>query len=200
MKKDIKLTKRQREIITGLLLGDGHLETQNSGRTFRLKVEHSLNQEDYLFFLYKELKNLCSSEPKIKIRENGQKSIYFNTVSLGSLRFYAQQFYPERKKVIPKIIKKILTPLSLAIWYGDDGSRKSLKHKTYNIHSLGYTKSDLEKITKVIFEKFGVVTSLHRQKDKYWRIYIKSESAKYFKEEFLVKFLSNVHSLKNKIG
>nr|NIQ06013.1 hypothetical protein [Candidatus Korarchaeota archaeon] len=37
----LALSKRQREILVGLLLGDGHLETQNNGRTFRLKVEHS---------------------------------------------------------------------------------------------------------------------------------------------------------------
>jgi hypothetical protein len=47
IKKNLKLTKKQRGIIVGLLLGDGHLETQNNGKTYRLKVEHSLEQKDY---------------------------------------------------------------------------------------------------------------------------------------------------------
>ena len=36
-KKDLKLSERQRELIVGLLLGDGHLETQNGGGTDRVK-------------------------------------------------------------------------------------------------------------------------------------------------------------------
>ena len=31
-----KLTKTQREAIVGLLLGDGSMQTQNNGRTYRL--------------------------------------------------------------------------------------------------------------------------------------------------------------------
>ena len=33
--KNLKLTERQRAIVTGLLLGDGHLETQNNGTEAR---------------------------------------------------------------------------------------------------------------------------------------------------------------------
>ena len=38
-KQHLKLTRTQREVLVGLLLGDGHLETQNGGRTYRLKIE-----------------------------------------------------------------------------------------------------------------------------------------------------------------
>jgi len=41
-KKDLKLSSLQREIIVGLALGDGHLETHNNGRTYKLKVEHGI--------------------------------------------------------------------------------------------------------------------------------------------------------------
>ena len=36
-KKTLKLTKKQKEILVGLILGDGHLETLNKGKTYRLK-------------------------------------------------------------------------------------------------------------------------------------------------------------------
>jgi len=62
------------------------------------------------------------------------------------LRFYGQQFYELKKKVIPALIERMLAPLSLAIWFMDDGSRKSAKHKTYIIHSLGYSKDDLLRV------------------------------------------------------
>jgi len=51
-KKNLKLSSLQREIIVGLALGDGHLETLNEGKTYRLKVEHSLKQREYLDWLY----------------------------------------------------------------------------------------------------------------------------------------------------
>jgi len=52
-KNNLRLNKKQKDIIVGLLLGDGHLETQNSGKTFRLKIEHSINQKEYVDMLYK---------------------------------------------------------------------------------------------------------------------------------------------------
>ena len=42
----MKLSREQREILVGILLGDAHLETQNRGRTYRLKVEHSLKEKE----------------------------------------------------------------------------------------------------------------------------------------------------------
>jgi len=37
------LTKKQAEILTGLLLGDAHLET-TTNKTFRLKLEQSIKK------------------------------------------------------------------------------------------------------------------------------------------------------------
>jgi hypothetical protein len=51
--KSLKLTQKQCEIITGLILGDGHLETRTNGKTYRLKVEHSIKQKDYASSLHK---------------------------------------------------------------------------------------------------------------------------------------------------
>ena len=56
-KSKLKLTDRQREIIIGKLLGDGHLETQNKGKTYRLKIEHSIKQREHVDWLYSNLKN-----------------------------------------------------------------------------------------------------------------------------------------------
>lgn len=179
MKKQLRLTKRQRHILVGLLLGDGHLETQDNGRTYRLKVEHSIRQKEYVQWLYEEFKEWVPGGVYIKQRGK-YKSIGFTTYSHGAFRFYGQQFYSGKVKRVPGIIKKLITPLGIAIWFMDDGSRKSRKHHTYNIHTLGYKKSDLVLMQKVLSELFGIDTSLHRQKKDRWRIYILSRSAKQF--------------------
>ena len=46
-KKTLKLNDIQRSVLVGTMLGDGHLETQDKGKTYRLKIEHQLLQKDY---------------------------------------------------------------------------------------------------------------------------------------------------------
>lgn len=183
-KKNLKLNKSQKEIIVGLMLGDGHLETQNKDKTYRLKIEYSEKQKEYLYWLWEYFKNWAGTAPKIKekIIPSGIKikSISFNTYSHGAFRFYAHQFYKNKKKVIPKIIRKLLTPRSIAVWFMDDGSWKSKTHRTYIIHVDGYQKDDLLRIQSALIEKFGVETSIQRQYDN-WRIYIKTSSAEKFR-------------------
>jgi len=181
LKKKLKLTKKQKSILVGKLLGDGHLETQNKGKTYRLKVEHSIEQKEYIDWLYYELKNLANQKPQIKKRFNRKPSYWFTTYSLGIFRFYGQQFYVNGKKIIPKIIKKLLDPLVLAVWFMDDGSFKSNKHHTYILHTTGFNKKDLLIIKSIFQEKFGINVRLHKQYDK-WRIYICSDSAQKFKD------------------
>ncbi len=80
----------------------------------------------------------------------------------------------------------------------DDGSRKSAKHKTYIIHSLGYTKSDLLRIQSVLQKKLGLQVALHQQKGRYWRLYIPSESARVFEQltkEYIQPIVSMGHKL-----
>jgi len=196
-KKHLKLSQKQRDILVGLLLGDGHLETQNDGRTYRLKIEHSINQREYVDYLYKEFKNWCNQDPKVKNRGGKTDSYYFTTYSHGSFRFYGQQFYPKGKKVIPDIVSKLISPIGLAIWFMDDGSLKSKHHSTYVLHTLGYTKMDLERMKDVLKRKFSIDSRLHKQKDRYWRIYILSESSNMFRK-LVEKYI--VPSMRYKLG
>lgn len=208
-KNELKLTDYQRELIVGKLLGDGHLETRD-GRIYRLKIQHSLKQKEYVDWLYRQLKLWVGIEPKSRIQQckfpqgtSGEKACYgFNTYSHGAFRFYGQQFYTKGgKKIIPKLISKLLTPVSLAIWYLDDGSVKSNRHRTYIIHSHGYTRKDL-RVVQLALLKLGIKTALHRQNRTsglYWRIYVLSESAGKFKE-MIEPIAAQVPSMKYKLG
>ena len=183
-KKKLRLNKKQRSILVGMLLGDGHLETQNQGKTYRLKVEHSTKQREYVDWLYEQFKDFVRGVPYTKLRYLAGKtftSYGFTTYSLGLFRFYAQQFYEGQRKVMPKLIKKLLNPLALAVWFMDDGSFKSVHHRTYIIHALGYKEEDLELVKNVLQENFGIDAKLHRQYNR-WRLYIASSSAKRFQQ------------------
>jgi len=198
-KKLLKLNKRQRGIIVGLLLGDGHLETQNGGRTYRLKVEHSSAQTDYVRWLFTELREwIPAHAPYEKIRADGSKNIGFTTYSHGALRFYAQQFYEEKRKKIPFRVAQMLSPISLAVWFMDDGSRKSLRHHTYIIHTLGFSRKDLIQTQQALQKVFDLSVTLHQQKQKYWRLYIPSKSVQKF-EQIIEPYVRPIESMKHKL-
>ncbi len=167
-KQQLKLTSRQREILIGLLLGDGHLETQNNGRTYRLKVEHSIKQRDYVDWLYAEFKDWVLTPPQLKLGmrlEKTYKKYAFQTLSAPGLRFYAQQFYNKRKKVVPTQIAKWLTPLALAVWYMDDGSIKSKQHTTVLFNTQGFDEPDIVRLQTALLKNFGITTVIRKQQD-----------------------------------
>ena len=198
-KKTLELNDVQRSILVGTLLGDGHLETQNGGKTYRLKIEHQIAQRDYLEWIYDQFKEWVPGGIRSRVKKNGYEYVLFDTCIHGAFRFYGQQFYTDCTKHIPELIEKLLDPIALAVWFMDDGSWKSSHHKTFIIHTLGYTKKDLELVQKVLKKKFGIETSLHAQKGKYWRSYIKSESAEVFRK-LIEPYTSQIPSMQSKMG
>lgn len=194
-KRKVALNSFQRSLVVGMLLGDGHLESQDKGRTYRLKVEHSVKQKEYVEWLYEQFKELVRTPPRVKVRGMLQ-SYGFATYSLGTFRFYAQQFYVGRRKVVPKLIAKLLDPIALAIWFMDNGSLKSANQRTYIIHALGHSRQELERLQNVFQRKFGITANIHRQYGR-WRLYIASASARKFRK-LIEPYV--IPSLKYKLG
>jgi len=209
-KKTLKLTKEQRAIIVGSLLGDGHLETSDKSKTYRLKIEHSIKQKEYVDWLYQKMKPWIGGAPKArkvmsrfpngKILESVKYG--FTSYSHGKLRFYGQKFYPKGKKVVPKEISRLLNPLAIAVWYLDDGSYKSSRHRTFIVHTHAYSKQDLKSLQSALEKNFMVKTRLHRQirgDNVYWRIYILSESALRFRK-LVTPTVNQIFSMRYKLG
>ena len=178
--KVTKLTKELRDVIVGKLLGDAHLETQNNGKTWRLKIEHSMKQKNYVIHLYNLFFQFVATPPKV-VKNRSKDNIFFQTLSYGCFRFYGQQFYVNRKKVVPKIIKRLLTPRVLSYWYADDGSIKSKQSKAILLNTQGYTLKEVIFLCKVLRDKFLLDSWPRRQKEG-WQIYISGKSYQTFKE------------------
>lgn len=177
-----RLNRKQRDVLVGLLLGDGHLETQNNGRTYRLKIEHSLVQKEYVDWLYQLFQDHARTEPRQKIQLVSGKAYQkygFSTLSTGSLRFYGQQFYPNGHKRVPKSISRLLTPIGLAVWFMDDGSIKSNHHRARILNTQGFIQEDIERLQKVLTDRFKIITTRRKQKEGE-QIYIPSLQVEQF--------------------
>ena len=167
-KKKLKLTRKQREILVGLMLGDGHLETQNNGKTFRLKIGHSNLQAKYVDWLYEQFKDWVISAPQEKqVTTKGKIFVnyWFNTLSHPSFRFYGQQFYRGGRKIVPKMIDKLLTNQGLAIWFMDDGSLKSKEHKAIILNTQCFSESNINRLQKTLARKWQIESQIRKQKD-----------------------------------
>lgn len=173
-KKRLKLTGIQREILVGVLLGDAHLETQNNGRTYRLKIEQSLEHRDYVEHLYTVFREWVLTPPSTRsvvTRGVLTKNYRFSTLSHGAFRFYAQQFYLNGRKRVPEKIGRLITPRSIAYWFMDDGSIKSKESKGIIINTQSFSKSEVKILVNLLKTKFGLDSKLRRQREGF-QIYI----------------------------
>jgi len=167
-KKTIKLTPLQRDIIMGLMLGDGHLESLTCGRTYRLLVEQSEHKHsDYFMHLYDVFKPFVLSPPK-KRRTN----LFFRTITHVGFRFYGRMFYKTDHtnkllgkkflKFIPKNLKKHLNDRILAYWYMDDGAKKGFNRSGKRLHTEGFTKNEVYKLCQNLND-LGIETTVNKQ-------------------------------------
>jgi hypothetical protein len=163
------VSKRQREILIGAILGDGYLQ-KTGKRNARLKLEHSEKQKDYIFWKYEELKNLMQDRPKRIERFNprwGKTYVYYRcqTHSMPLLGRYKRYFYDEGgKKRVPENIEKLLrSPLSLAVWYMDDGHYYARDGVGY-IYLPKYSPEDLERLLGALKNNFGLEPKLIKKK------------------------------------
>ncbi len=113
------LSDQQFEVILGSLMGDGNLSPNRHGRNgVRFRMGHGAKQRQYLEWKTELLGNIGHS-----IFENSTGARFVDFTPLAELAELQRAVYlGDGKKVLSEDYLKALTPLSLAIWYMDDGS------------------------------------------------------------------------------
>lgn len=176
-KASLHMTERQRQILNGMLLGDGHLERQHGAQLARLKIEHSVAQSSYVAWKLTEWRDWVRTPPRERVRRNRlgtvSMNIGFSTLSHIELEEVRKRFYVNRRKVIPEDLG--LTPLAMAVWFMDDGSRKSSQYRGVYLNTQSFTNSEVELLQSVVRRDVGVGTTVRRQSDGL-QIYVPSSS------------------------
>lgn len=183
------LTQRQKEIVYGTLMGDGGRMSPSS-----LKIKHSVKQRSYVMWKLNELQEHVTIK---SIQEESCFDIRYNK-TYTMLRFYTSantdietvnnQFYKTGKKVITQEILDNLTPLSLAVWYMDDGTtlwQKKEKNVNANpecrICTDSFSLSECELICNWLSSRFGIVAhTRERGKTKQHRVILRAETVNKF--------------------
>ncbi len=203
----MELNDRQKDIITGSLLGDGSLTKIYSGRNSAFRELHGDRQHDYLSWKMKELsphvqginlemhkeivgrkigipvfginktrKCWCLRTGNHRIFSDLEKSWY----SRDEKGEYILDRNKRRIKVVPNGIK--LTPLSVAVWFFDDGNNCFNYNKARRaiFYTMGFTAKECEILTMEL-KILGVSDCDPRlRKDGRYEIVVAAKSFDYF--------------------
>ncbi|OGK17103.1 hypothetical protein A2690_01055 [Candidatus Roizmanbacteria bacterium RIFCSPHIGHO2_01_FULL_39_12b] len=154
------------ELLAGCMLGDGYVSKEGA-----VCIEHSDKQKEYLEWKYGQLQSLVSG----KLRKVSRNRIG-GTISY-SYRFKLKQYfkpwrkmlYPEDRKSITQDFLMLLTPLSLAVWYMDDGCLKS--NYQLVLCTDDFSEESIENLRKYLKQKWNIETRIKLKREPSYRTY-----------------------------
>jgi len=196
------MDKTQESVLIGTMLGDGGLRYK--GRNCRLHIKHAAWQLPLVQFKHEAFRSFVS----MKIREftqvvKGKRYSFAEFVSRINPDFtiFYNIFYRDGKKIVPKNIETLLTePLSLAVWFMDDGSAE-YAGASFQTHC--FSKSEVELLQRCLERNFCLSMTVRRNKGK-WILYVPKRNLIRFRslvepfmlDRFLYKLIP--YSVKNK--
>lgn len=196
----INLDNNQLEASIGLMLGDASLQSQNNGKTYRLKFEWSDKNKAYVDHVYDLFEDWVLSPPHKKERKSPKGNIIINwgfqTISHEAFNFLQELFLVNNKKIISEsLIKNNLTGRGLAYWFMDDGGKldynRNSKNKSIVLNTHSFTKIEVENMIKDLINKFNFDCEIRSNKGKFI-IVIKHSSYSLFREIVDPFILSNM--------
>ena len=189
----LALAKDQQDVLIGTILGDGNIRILK--KEAFLTVSHGEKQKDYVFWKYNVFQNWVLTKPRKEIRQyykNRERSLVswrFSTISHPEITRYYKLFYPKGKKAIPSLINSILiSPLTLAVWYMDDGSRKPYGKGAF-LHTQSFSVSDQKRLIESLWKNFAIEAKLSSaglsKGNRKYRLYIRAKSFLHFRNLIL---------------
>lgn len=159
------------EIITGELLGDGHIRLQ-SRDSARLEFTFSINFVPYINYLkFNKLKSICTDTlptpwPKNKPNQYWFSSKYMPIFKDIHSKWY--KFYPNENKyikILPDNIEELITPISLAHWMMGDG------YYYNNINTIifctdNFSKNEVLLLINILSNKFNIKSTIYNRRYK----------------------------------
>jgi len=190
---DIIITERCKEIFIGTLLGDSSITKYRRNvesikiLNSRITCGHSLKQKEYVLYLKQLLEiegmkmNYTETNRIFNSNIEGRLITTYGRCDLSTSRNiefnnWRNVWYPNNVKIIPKNIENYFTPLCIAIWFMDDGSKNN---SSYYLHTEGFVLEDINYLKNLLFTKYNIETVIHTNREKNL-LYVKAKSKKLF--------------------
>jgi hypothetical protein len=168
-----------KEIIFGSLLGDGKLEMGPRSLNARFGFTQSEDKKDYFIYFCNSLYPLFTVKYRInsyfdKRTVKTYTNLNFWTKTLPMLNDFYNIFYINKIKVVPNDLS-LLTPIALAHWIMQDGSRGT--SRGLYICTDSFTLNEVKHLVDYLKNNYKLKCSIHKANKKY-RIYILAKSVK----------------------
>ncbi|HEX2088974.1 MAG TPA: recombinase RecA [Actinomycetota bacterium] len=178
-----RLSNFQWEVILGSLMGDGALSPSGSGYGARFRVGHGSRQVEY-----GDWKASLFSNIGVSRSTNSKGAVFYDVSPLPELAELRAAVYFGGKKVFSEEYLKQLSPLSLAIWYMDDGGfslrAKGMQARTrdgsgrVSICVEAMESSTQRRLAEYLADTWGIVPKIFRRAGKTVFVFPKDETAK----------------------
>ncbi len=190
-------SQHQRVVAVGTILGDACLATNWSKTNYRLQIRHAEAQKAYVQWKYEVFKDFVLTPPQYYPHT---ESVWFRTISHPDISGLHQLFYQNGKKVIPANITQMITdPLTIAVWFMDDGNvvvRKGVV-SGYHLNTQSFSKTENEVLVRALRNIYGIECTIERN-HTYYRLAIWRKSSR---EKFVNVIRPYIlPSMKYKIG
>jgi len=155
--KKISVSKRQHEILTGILMSDGWASYGNPRKTAKIQVD--MITEEFITWLKEQMGDVCGDIYQREPNNKKHKTQY--RLSTRCLEEFVQyrEWYSSGEKVWPEDIK--LTPLTLKMLFvGDGTAAKTHSGSKFIKICLKKERENKEKIEKM-FERVGFEVKWH---------------------------------------
>lgn len=194
--QQISLSDQCKSIIYGTLLGDGCLQLTSGAERARLFIRHSQSQIEYFQWKVANLQEV-SSPKSIQIQlpdslsYSKRNKLLFQSRALESLTRLHQITYKNTSRLcIQRRWLNQLTPLSLAIWWCDDGSIIGSPPRKGVICTDGFDERMVRRLARYLEKVWKVhahVGPIRRNrkygnysKQEYFRLWFSTEELKKF--------------------
>jgi len=176
MKRNISLiapslSDRCKEIILGSLLGDGSLKINSDYKNARFSFRHSEKFQKYFFWKVNELKEISGEKCFWKEKDG---MLRYQSLALESLTEIYNFTHKKNKLTIKRKWLNLMTPLSLAVWWMDDGSLiKNSRQGVFCTDSFDLKSQKI--LAQYLLKVWNIKTKIGKNRKKeYYRLYIHS--------------------------
>jgi len=171
--RQVPFTQRQKDIALGSLMGDAYLRPSNASRAaYSLSFTHGEKQKAYLEWKRDEFDNFVVTKKlyhyERKISRFGNAPVYsFSTITHPYLLELHSLCYPSGRKCVTQEWLDLLSPLSLAVWYMDDGSLNK-RYGTLTLATECFSLDEHAVMIDYFLTRYGIEAKLEpRRNDQF---------------------------------
>jgi len=148
-------------VLLGNMLGD--CSVRYNPKTNEACLQFEWGNKAYAYFIYNVLFDYVLSPPREQVRinafGNSVTTYCFQTITHSSFAVFFHLFIDHKVKTVPTgLIVNLVSALTLAVWYMDDGGLTDYRGglgQGIQLHTQGFTLRRVEEMSTELNDKFG---------------------------------------------